>query len=367
MEQSVIKSLSEYLKLTQIVSNLSRQKMLLSTLCALLQSNSVSLAKMAEYINDKVETASNETRLRDFFREVEFNYEELAKFLYAFLVSTSAEKVRLSIDRTNWEFGTHSVNILMIVASKGQHTVPLFWELLDNNGGNSNSQERIDLLQKCIDLLGGSRIGLLLGDREFIGIKWIKHLKINKINFCVRVPKSHYIHTVNGEILQAESIWNKHKKTTRFQHCMVDGVWGCAVVSQDAKGELLFLFSNANVNYLEQFYKKRWTIETVFQSFKSRGFNLEQTHIKINERLKKLVGIVSMAYAFCTSLGIFRNDNDKPIKIKNHKRKTNSFFRYGLDFIKNAFKKDYKYHLRWIDLFKKFIQNLFVNNSFSTS
>lgn len=365
MEKALIESVSGYLKYTQIVSNLSRQKMLLATLCALLRSNSVSLPKLAEYINDKVETSSNETRLRDFFREVEFNYEELAKFLYAFLLSNSCEKIRLSIDRTNWEFGNHSVNILMIIATKGKHTVPLFWELLDNKGGNSNSQERIDLLQKCIDLLGVNRIGLILGDREFIGTKWIKHLKTNHIRFCVRVPKNHYIHTTNGDVLQAEFVWKTHKKPTRFQHCMVDGVWGCAVVSQDAKGELLFLFSNANVNYLEQFYKKRWTIETVFQSFKSRGFNLEQTHLKINERLKKLVGLVSMAYAFCTALGIFRDNNDKPIKIKKHKRKANSFFRYGLDFLKNAFKKNYKYQDKWIKFFQKFMSQLFISNSLS--
>ncbi|MEY4903093.1 MAG: hypothetical protein RLZZ292_908 [Bacteroidota bacterium] len=75
------------------------------------------------------------------------------------------------------------------------------------------------------------------------------------------------------------------KRPISFQHCIVDDVRGSAYISLDAKKQLLFLFSTANVAYLEQFYKKRWTIETIFHAFKSRGFNLEATHIKINGRI----------------------------------------------------------------------------------
>lgn len=367
MEKVIISSIEEYLQWTQIVSNLSRQKMLVLTLCAMLKSRSVVLSELAVHLNDSVKTDSNETRLRDFFREVEFDYDALAAFVLAFLVSQPFEKIRLTIDRTNWEFGAHSTNILMVTASKGTYNIPLYWELLDNEGGNSNSEQRIDILQKCIDLLGPERIGFILGDREFIGQIWLKFLKSKKILFCVRVPKHHIIETTDGQKYSAEMVLQNRGQTTRFKHCMVDGVWGSAVITKDAKGELLFLFGTANVHYLEQFYAKRWTIETIFHAFKSRGLNLEDTHLKINERLKKLIGLVSMAYAFCCSLGIFRHEKDKPIKKKNHKRKTKSFFRYGLDFIRDGFKKGYKYQEQWLNIFKEFIKFIFVNNSLSSS
>lgn len=366
MEKVIISSISEYLKCTQIVSNLSRQKMLVMTVCAMLKSRSVVLSELAVHLNDTVKTDSNETRLRDFFREVEFDYEALAQFVLAFLLSTKEQKIRLTIDRTNWEFGSHSVNILMVIASNGSHNVPLFWDLLDNNGGNSNTEQRLDILQKCIDLLGAQRISYVTGDREFIGQKWLKFLKTNKIAFCVRVPKSHIIEATDGEQYQAEKLWLKRGQNIYFNHAMVDGVWGCVFIGQDAKKELLFLFaSRLNVKTLDQFYKKRWTIETLFQAFKSRGLNLEDTHLKINDRLKKLVALVSMAYAFCTALGIFRHQKDKPIKNKNHKRKTKSFFRYGLDFIRDGFKSGYKYQQQWCVIFSEFIKSVFVNNSLS--
>ena len=361
-------SISEHLKLTQIVSNLARQKMLILTLCALLKSRSVVLSELAVHLNDSVKTDSNETRLRDFFREVTFDYEAVAKFTLAFLLSQQGQKIRLTIDRTNWEFGSHCVNILMVVASNGSYNIPLFWDLLDNEGGNSNTDQRLAIVQKCIDLLGPERISYIVGDREFIGQRWLKFLKTKKIAFCVRVPKHHIIETVDGQQYLAEALWQKRKQPIHFDHAMVDGIWGSVLVSKDAKGELLFLFSyRLNVKFLDQFYRKRWTIETIFQAFKSRGFNLEDTHLKINERLKKLIALVSMAYAFCTSLGVFKHENEKSIKNKNHKRKTKSFFRYGLDFIREGFKVGYKYQQQWIKIFKDFIKFVFVNRLLSTA
>jgi transposase len=367
MEEFIINAVSEQLKQTQIVSNLSRQKMLVMTLCSLLRCRSVVFSELAVHLNDRVKTASNETRIRDFFREVPFDYDVLAAFIFSFLAAQSGEKIRLTIDRTNWEFGSHSTNILMVIATKGHYTIPLFWDLLDNKGGNSNCEQRLEIIKKCIDLLGAKRIGLILGDREFIGQIWLKFLKDKKILFCVRVPKHHIIENTKGQKYLAEDLWKNTKQPIRFKHCMVDGVWGSAVIDTDAKGDLLFLFGTANVDYLEQFYKKRWTIETVFQAFKSRGFNLEDTQLKIDERLKKLIAIVCMAYAFCCSLGIFCHQKLKPIKLKNHKRKTKSFFRYGLDFLRDGFKVGYKYITQWLLIFNAFIKFIFANNSLSSS
>ena len=46
--------------------------------------------------------------------------------------------------------------------------------MLGNRSGNSNARDRIALLQVCVKLLGKHRIGLVLGDREFVGQQWFK-------------------------------------------------------------------------------------------------------------------------------------------------------------------------------------------------
>lgn len=73
-------------------------------------------------------------------------------------------------------------------------SLPLYWEFLNNGGGNSGSKIRIDVLKKVVRLLGKSRIGIVLGDREFIGHSWFKYLKDNDLDFCFRIPKHHKIY-----------------------------------------------------------------------------------------------------------------------------------------------------------------------------
>jgi hypothetical protein len=60
----------------------------------------------------------------------------------------------------------------MIAANWGGVGIPLYyWHLLDNKSGNSAAQDRCDLLEKVIRILGVERIRAIIGDREFMGEK----------------------------------------------------------------------------------------------------------------------------------------------------------------------------------------------------
>lgn len=95
-------------------------------------------------------------------------------------------------------FGKTQINILCVVVSIGKMAVPLYFEMLDNNSGNSNYADRIKLLSDMIEPIGADRIEILTMDREFIGHKWLKWLKKKGIPFCVRVPKHHKITLADG-------------------------------------------------------------------------------------------------------------------------------------------------------------------------
>ena len=279
------------------------------------------------------------------------NYEQVALLLAAFLPRRG--KVTLCIDRTEWDFGKCQVNILMIVVRCKEITIPLYWELLDNNSGNSHTDDRIDLLKKCISLLGAKRIGLFLGDREFIGHKWLKFLTSQGIRFCVRVPKHHNItRLIEGDIEEkkVEQLLGKRKKI-RLRACMVDGVWG-SVYAKREPDDILFIFGTTKMEYLDQLYKKRWSIECFFQNIKKRGFNLEDTHLKNLEKLKKLVAMVGIAYAFCANMGLHHHKKVKPIPVKNHGYKANSFSRKGIDLVRDGLRRDWK---RATEIFYDFV------------
>ena len=321
----------------QIVKNASRKEFLGLYIPALVQSNSVQFYKTAKFLNAEVKVQSNMTRIQDFYREVEMNYDFVAVLLLTLLPKN--KKLRISIDRTEWDFGKTQINILMILVGHGDFQIPFYWEMLDNNSGNSNSGDRIDLLEKVFKIIDKKSIGLIVADREFIGHKWLKWMKDQGLTFCVRVPKSHLIHRLTGEILKAENLAKSFPNGTYLVDCMVDNVWGNVFINPLPDGDILFLFGNCQPKFLSQLYRKRWSIEVFFQNIKTRGFNLEDTHLQELPRIRKLIAMVSIAYAFCVSLGIYMNRKVKKIKVNVDNYKVNSFFRTGMNIIFENFRK----------------------------
>jgi len=88
------------------------------------------------------------------------------------------------------------------------------------------------------------------------------------------------------------------------------------------------------------YYKKRWQIETLFKAFKSSGFNIENTHVTDPKRLEKLFMIVIIALVWCYKTEDYFHSSVK--KIKKHRRKTLSIFKYGLNHITNILLKNNK-------------------------
>ena len=102
--------------------------------------------------------------------------------------------------------------------------VPIVWDLLDNKSGNSNTQNRKELISKIISLIGVDRISVIVGDREFIGHEQFKYLKDNGISFFMRMPKSHLVTLRNTNIyFVIELLLTQSERY--YQDCMIDGVW----------------------------------------------------------------------------------------------------------------------------------------------
>lgn len=215
----------EILDQVQIIKHGSRKDFIARYIPALIQSGSVQFHEAAKYLKNETKVSSNTIRIQDFYREAEINYVGVSTLLFSML--PSKKKLRICIDRTEWDFGTFQVNILMVLVGCDNFYIPFCWQLLDNRSGNSNCQNRIDLLEKVLEIIPPKRIGLLIGDREFIGQKWLKYLKDENINFCVRVPKSHKIEQLNGEVLDAKNLSTDYPNGIYLNDCMVWGMGKC--------------------------------------------------------------------------------------------------------------------------------------------
>lgn len=340
-----------------IVNNLSRQKCCISIILAMIQTRRVQLYELGLVLNDKAKPESNEDRIQRFFAEAQFNEEELAFLLSLFL---TLGKVDLCLDRTEWEFGKTQVNLLVMSACCQGIGLPLYIDFLDNHSGNSNACQRISILKKTVALLGKCRISSLCADREFIGKAWFDYLLQQRIPFFIRVPKSYWF-TVGGQRLKADALLG-HRKQCKVDGISVVGMDGLSVgIAQvaDKKGQpdLLIVLTNTYAYLAIRNYRKRWSIETMFQDFKGQGFNIEDTHIPTPERIVKMIYLVAVAYAWCIHIGMLIEQKDKKIPLKNHGYRSKSVFRKGMDLMRtNLCKKRVPDLTLWHELTERFIR-----------
>ena len=125
-------------------------------------------------------------RIQRFFADHYFDYRLISQLIFYIF---SFDKVQLTLDRTNWKWGKRDINILMLAIVYREIAIPIVWTLL-NKRGNSDTKERIALIQRFISIFGKDRIVNVFADREFIGEQWFTWLIEQDINFCIRVKKT---------------------------------------------------------------------------------------------------------------------------------------------------------------------------------
>lgn len=326
MDQSPLTNLYEWIRKIGIIGHKKRQEFLCELLVGLIRSRSVHFCEIADKMDIPILPSSIERRIQDFFQKVHFDYSRLILFFLGFI---HHQRLILSLDRTEWDFGKTQINILCLVVSIGKMGVPLYFEMLENNSGNSNYLDRIDLFKGLLARLGIDRIEVLIMDREFIGHQWLKWLKQQGIAFCVRVPKHHKITLADGSCLKAEELLAQ-ESAIYLDNGVVDKVVVNLYLGYDKQAELLYLIGTLPKEKLSSIYKKRWSIEVYFQALKGRGFRLEESRLRCIEKYKKLFAIVSMAYTLCWAIGI-EDGRNNPVRPKNHGYPQYSVFRRGLN------------------------------------
>jgi hypothetical protein len=107
--------------------------------------------------------------------------------------------------------------------------------------------------------------------------------------------------------------------------------------SRSERGELMVVATNQSPKNAIAIYLRRWEIENLFSCLKRQGFCFEDTHLTYRERIEKLMALLAVGFCWAYKTGEGRADK-KPIKMNKHRdgrRPQNSFFRYGLDFIRD--------------------------------
>ena len=300
----------------------------------LVNCRTVNLSYLASQYTGRALHASNYRRLQRFFQFVRLDGDAAALLVVRVLGIgvRGRSSWLLALDRTNWKFGGRDVNMLVLAVVTNRFRVPLMWTLLDHGGGSSTAQ-RIALMRRYLRLFGAGSIRALLADREFVGADWMKFLCENKVPFVIRLKEDLLVRLDDGRQLTFKSLLRK-RRGGAWRGWFGDACTG-APLRFAAKcirgGETLIVAANIPepTNPLN-LYRRRWSIECLFADAKSRGLNLEDTHITDCEKLSTLLVVVTLALTWAYRCAT-RVRGRAPIRRKTHGRPEKSWFRLGFD------------------------------------
>jgi hypothetical protein len=336
--KALSKTVSNHIELSE-----TRRETLAWLALLVMQHGTICLWRLAAYVTTAARTDSVRRRFYRFFQYVKLDGAVAARIVVD-LLGLSGKSWVLAIDRTNWDFGKTTINILMISVMWKGMGVPLIWTLLPS-AGNSNTWTRVCLLDRLRKAFPGLKIASLMGDREFIGDAWMAYLKRNKIGFILRLRENQHV-TRDG--FETWTIADIAKRLELGRKMTVKG-W-CRlghnasrrspavrlVIMRLKTGELLALACSGNPRRALEHYRHRWTIETMFANLKTKGFNMEDTHITDRDKLSTLLVVLALAMAMSIKTGVTAAQL-RPIPIKKHGRRAWSLFALGLHGLRKIF------------------------------
>lgn len=318
--------------------NLARIRFFGLFILALCSVQGVNFQKLAIAFDSAIQTDSSLRRIQRYFANYQLDISIISRLIFTLLPESPPYK--LLVDRTHWKFAGIDFNILMLAVVYKGVGIPLMFTMLPK-GGNSSTDERIELLKRYISAFSATSIDCLIADREFIGKEWFTFLKNQNIKIFIRIRENATIKTGkrNGNIsvlrLFSDLKINETRVLTKM-YLIHDEVFcylaASMTLNKNNKRELQIIASYDRPELSLRIYKDRWQIETAFKALKTSGFNIEETHLTDIKRLEKLLALIMVAFIWVYKVGDHEN-TIKPIKVKKHGRRAISIFKHGLNIV----------------------------------
>jgi Transposase DDE domain len=339
----------------------ARLNFLAKALLALLVAGSVNLTKVARAFRGPAQLESHYKRLQRFLRGFDCLADGCLARLLAGLSGVTPPWT-LSLDRSDWRPAVGGaqlpwINFLVLGIVRDGVAYPLLWTLLPK-AGSSNAEERIALMERFLALFGSGAVRFIAMDREFGTSKaWVQWLAQRGLDFRLRLCISSHLSYGAGKPAPVGRLFGGLRPAKALQPRGARRLFGVRVrvavlrlppekcaLTQAAKrakghghpGDELVVVVGAYrrgepVDLLAD-YRLRWGIESLFGALKSRGFDLESTHLHHRERLERLLALLALAFGWAHRTGLWVAEHVRaPRLIAKYGRRAKSLFRLGLD------------------------------------
>lgn len=223
----------------------------------------------------------------------------------------------LMIDQTQ---ATERHQVVMVAVRVGGRALPLAWRVKETRGAIGFAEQRPALDAVAAVLPAGVR-PVLMGDRFYGSPELIGWCRGRGWDWRLRLKQDLLVFEDGGETTLAECFRRGEHRLTGIGLTEKRVRTNVAMVHEPGHPEpWIIALSEAPTTHRAFDYGLRWGIEAMFSDFKTRGFGLEDSHIRLPERLDRLVLVMALALYWAVSTGMWDAvDNPTPAE-KNSPR-----------------------------------------------
>jgi Transposase DDE domain len=225
--------------------------------------------------------------------------------------------------------------LLMHVLYKGR-ALPLAWRVRQCPKGHCPEDLHIALVELVLELIPAGTQVVCVGDGEFDGITLQETLHEAGWWYACRTSKGHTA-TWDDETFSVAELGacSKPGRLIELKEVAVTrAAYGPVMLLccwAQGHAEPLYVVSNmSSAEEAMDYYAKRFRIETFFSDQKSRGFNIQKSHLPDPQRLSRLLIASCLAYIWIVYLGALCQKDGWQSIIHRRKRCDLSLFQLGL-------------------------------------
>jgi len=266
------------------------------------------LKKIARAVQYSYKKESLGERFRRFVRNKNIDVNVVYALLIGKILKAIGQgPITLMIDST--KIGGRCICLMVSIYYKSR-ALPFAWLTFKGRKGHSSQATQLKLFKRVKDLLPADVPVILLGDGEFDGsevVEWFK-TETNWQYVCRTDHTTLIFHQgrwIALDQLPLEPGEETFLKDVLFTQANQIGPVNILVVWHETKECHWFFVTNVETAAeAKAWYTKRFTTETLFSDFKSRGFNLDSTRMWKPERVNRLILAGAIAYFFTVALGV---------------------------------------------------------------
>lgn len=233
---------------------------------------------------------------------------------------------------------------LMVSLIYGHRAIPIAWLVISGEKGHFPAATHVALLREVKALVPEGAAVVFLGDGEFDSPELQAEADSYGWEYVCRTAKNIQIGVGDRSQSLADLKVKRGQREFRKGVTFTADAYGPVTVIAwwDAPyDEPIYLVSNMrSVDAACRWYRKRAHIETFFSDQKSRGFQLDRSHLSDPARVMRLMLAACFAYLWVIYLGVVAQDKGWVSKIHRLHRCDLSLFQLGLRLLNHLLAND---------------------------